>query len=211
MPTTYAKAGVDVMSVLEEAVTSWHRELALCDVRVDVLMASRTSKDGTLLPGAVKDRGYAAAASVKVVPLKQRALEQGDALVTICAYAWKLMTEPERLALLDHELEHVRVLAEGDGGFVHVGKDGQLNGAIALDALGRPRLRLVLHDWQLGGFRSVAQRHGKAAPEIIALEACRDEDGQYYWDWDVLKCLPRAGREADLSALAAGEKRKVGT
>lgn len=45
------------------------------------------------------------------------------------------------------------------------------------------KLKMRLHDWQLGGFIAIARRHGGHAPEVRAVRACVDDKGQYFWDW----------------------------
>lgn len=35
------------------------------------------------------------------------------------------------------------------------------------DDVGRPKLKMRLHDWQMGGFREIAQRYGSDALEVV--------------------------------------------
>lgn len=181
MSKTYERADKGTVLRLKEVMQRHRRDLVGSDVRIDVLfVAEHDDKSGEVFP-ALKNRGYPAAATIKILSLKERTLGLGDALMTIDTHAWKRMGESERDALLDHELEHLQVRAD-PGGFVSA--DGASAVAAKLDDLRRPLLKLRLHDWQLGGFRSIANRHGESAPEVKAVRACR-ENGQYFWDWDL--------------------------
>lgn len=46
---------------------------------------------------------------------------------------------------------------------------------VQLDDVGRPKLKIVLHDWQLGGFYSVAERHPGVAHEARAVVAVEEK------------------------------------
>ena len=186
------KAARDVVMLLVDVLHEHHPVLAACEVRVDALMAdARTEKDAE--KRALKHGGYPAAATIAIVPLKRRALGQGDALLTIDAAVWDGLAPDEQRALIDHELTHLEVARDGaasaDGSRV-VGVDpdtGEMLGAPKADDLGRPVLRLRLHDWQFGGFTEIARRYRTSALEVQAVRACRDGRGQYFWDFDAVK------------------------
>ena len=191
MSLTYERASAEIDRLVEDAMTRWHPELVGCDVRVSTLMISAEDENGEP-EQALKHHGYRCAATIAITPLKQRALGVGDAVLTIDAATWGEAPEARRLAILDHELEPLR---GGDAlsGPVAWADDG-LVGTRREDDLGRPVLKLRLHDWQLGGFRSVARRHLSEALEVAQARACVDEAGQYYWDWTAL------ARDAAVSA-----------
>ena len=65
----------------------------------------------------------------------------------IDAKRWEELSGPQRDSLIDHELEHLEIRRSG--------------GAIVRDDLGRPKLRMIQHDVQLGMFHSNIRRHGK--------------------------------------------------
>jgi hypothetical protein len=62
------------------------------------------------------------------------------------------MTDAEKDALIDHELEHIEVKMDGK--------------RPKLDCRGRPKIGMRKHDYQFGWFRSIAERHGVASGEV---------------------------------------------
>lgn len=173
MSKTYEKAPEEVTAALGEMMRRHHPELAREGVTIDVLMVSDIDEESGENVPTLKVGGYHAAATIKVVPLPQRALGHGDALLTIDAYTWDGLGAAERRALLDHELQHVELQCD-DGG------------AVKRDDMKRPKLRLRLHDWNLQGFDIIAQRHGARALEVQAIRACQDRrTGQMRWEFDL--------------------------
>lgn len=185
MPLVYEKAGEAIHQSLVDIMLEHHRELAACEVTVDVLKVAKVDSDGIADGHALRHNGYAAAATIKIVAPKQRALGQADALVTIDSTTWDVLDEAERVALLDHELEHLQVRSGAIGYPVAIDADtGELVGKAVLDEQGRPKLLMKLHDWQLGGFKAIAERHGTGALEVQEALDCRNpETGQYHWEW----------------------------
>lgn len=153
MPTTYTRADDDVLALLERTIDEFHPELKKHKVLVGVLMAA--NPDGA----AVKHGGYDAAATMKVVPLKDRLTKGYDAEMLIDWDHWKECKEEHQIALLDHELSHLNVC-----------KDSKTN-MVKFDDLGRPKLKTVPGDIvQSDGFKTVVARHGNFAPEVIQLK-----------------------------------------
>ena len=141
MPTTYGMPDSEVTATLKTAIAKWHQELEKHSVKIGVLMAS--NENGP----AVKHGGYAAAACVKAVPLKDRLTKHYDVEMLIDEAEWNSLTPAQRLALMDHELSHV----------LPTGKKDDLN---------RPKVKIVKADWNVGdGFKDVVQRHGESAIE----------------------------------------------
>ncbi len=152
----------DIDALLIDVRKKYHP--ALADVTVATLFVAKVDKDGESSQ-ALRHQGFPASATIKIMGLKYRALGVADAVLVIDEHTWEKLSKRERVALLDHELEHVTIVPD------------------KRDDLGRPCLQLRFHDWRLEGFRSVVQRHGRHALEAQAVEACRDENGQYLWDW----------------------------
>lgn len=161
MPTTYSLADDDVTNLLADVLRRWHRPLADAGVKFGVLMASNPAGH------AVKHGGYPAAATVRVVPLKDRVTKGYDAEMVIDLRWWEGHRRPHRLALLDHEAMHVE-LANIKG---YDPEDQSIR--FDRDDIGRPKLRLRKGDWNAGdGFADVVGRHKDFALEFENLDHC---------------------------------------
>lgn len=137
-----------VWDVIREAKELWHDALCTHDVRIGVLWVS--DKNGQ---PCLKRRGSIfAAATIQKIDVKYRHTGAPDALLLIDAANWAKIKADERLALVDHELHHLMV-EETEGG------DAKLDGAE------RPVLHMREHDFEIGGFFVIMDRHGKAAGE----------------------------------------------
>lgn len=168
MGKTYQRADEATAAMVKSAMSKWHPTLLDAGVTVDALMvADFDPETGEVFP-ALKHGGYQAAATIKANNLQLRVLDNADALLVIDTCNWDRLGEAERVALIDHELTHLLVVMD--------------QGSIRRDDHGRPRLKMRLHDWQLGGFTAVARRHGEKAPEVQAVRQCREGD-QYFWDF----------------------------
>lgn len=117
---------------------------------------------------AIVHGGYPAIGLCRIVNLKDRAKGNKDAEITICAETWEKMKPEQRDALLDHELNHL-ILVRDD-----------MNG-IKFDDLERPKLKIRKHDWQMGWFTCIAQRHGLNSPEVVQAKTLWDSDGQAFF------------------------------
>lgn len=187
MTVCYDVAGKEVRQLMDDVIAKYQHCLAYAEVKIDVLMAIDRSDfgDPTGQP-ALKLGGYPCAAIIKINPLKQRVLGLGDALITIDEYIWNDLTDEERMALLDHELEHLEVKRVGGGVLWYDPFAKMVLGIASTDDAGRPRLSSRLHDWELGGFKTIARRWGENALEVQAVHACKDnKTGQYFWNFGV--------------------------
>jgi hypothetical protein len=161
MPT-YSLPSQSTTDLLDRVLQKYHRELILADVRVGVIMAFADcdEKTGERKGHAIKGyAGAAAGAQVKKVPLKDRLVKKYDVEILIDGDEWPLLGEPEKIALLDHELTHVEL------------RDGQ-------DDLGRPLIKMRKEDFIAWGFWDIIKRHGVAAMEHKALKVLADKHGQ---------------------------------
>lgn len=98
-------------------------------------------------------RGRPRAATASLVPSKWRRLYGDDGLVTFDAMVWDSLSDPQRVALVHHELLHFDAIEDDD-------------------ATGRPKVKLRPHDFEVGGFHDVIADHGPHAMEfrLIATE-----------------------------------------
>ena len=131
-------------------------------IRLCIFMASNGDKESH--EPAVKLHGYPCYATIGIIPYKQRVDKRADAEITIDESKWKDMPETQQRALLDHEITHLEVVRDEDG-------------FLKTDDAGRPKLKMRLHDWQLGGFRVIAQRYGADALDVVEAVAFRDTFG----------------------------------
>lgn len=161
MPTTYSEAPTEAVSLLAKMLKAHHHDLVECKAQIGVLFASNDKGP------AVKSNGYPRAAQVKVVSLKDRVRKKIDAEVIVDALVWERLTDDQRAALMDHELEHLRRVEWSAKRYKKMlAEDGDVL-RWKLDSLGRPKLKTVPADIDVGdAFASIIQRHGKAACEF---------------------------------------------
>lgn len=170
---TYRKADSDVFALIKELIADNHPELDEAGVKVGARFAYAPRDDNTGEPkgAALKHHGYEAAAIVKIVSQKDRVMGFPDAVIDIDGMAWEQGWSDERKrGVLDHELTHLEVKRDDEGG-------------ILLDDCNRPKLKIRLHDWELGGFESIARRYKEQALEVEAARAMADKYGQLLFPW----------------------------
>lgn len=185
MSTTYEKctheAHPDVLSIANQVLCAYecHKPLLDAKVRIDYVFASAecNEKTGAPMDDPLKLHGYPCFAIARKISLKDRAKGMGDAEICIDRHQWEAANELEQSALLDHELSHLQVVFDKRG--------------LVRDDLGRPKLKLRLHDVQAGWFADVALRHGNASQEIKQARAYFDAYGQAIWP----DLIPKVGVE----------------
>lgn len=152
MPTTFTDCGDEVAVVAGKLLARYYRELLEADVTIRFLFASNPDAIG----GCLRHHGYPAAAIVKVNSLKDRVEGKTDCTITIDKEWWDGHDELECAALIDHELMHILLGHDDDG-------------KVILDDVGRPKIKLRPHDFEIGGFNEIAKRHGPHAEEVKAV------------------------------------------
>jgi Putative phage metallopeptidase len=146
-----------------------HKPVLALDVKIDFVFAYADVTDqGKILNDALTKGGIKALGITRAIGLKDRALGRGDAEIAIDGDWWKLATEDQQAALLDHELHHLAVKSDRAGNAQY-------------DDLGRPQIKLRKHDIEVGWFRCIAERHGAASQERIQARQIMDRAGQYFW------------------------------
>lgn len=169
---------METTALLARAMKEFHEELGAVGVTVAVLMAHPPeNKDGEQTGPALKLRGHQCDAIASIVPIAFRAQGMKDALIKIAVDRWDGFTEEQKLALLDHELEHFVVARN-------------LNGDPILDSCGRPKLKMKHHDVELGFFSAVARRHGMASGEVHACRQLIGLQGEIYFPFIDPKSIP---------------------
>jgi hypothetical protein len=154
MPTTFEPDRGRIKAIVDALLEKYRGELLAAGVRFDLLLAyAAKNQNGEAVGPAIKANGYAAAATVRILSLKDRAKGMGDAEIVVDGDRIDEWSAENLEAILDHEVEHVDLVLDGEG-------------SLKRDDLGRPKLRLRLHDRQMGWFDSVARRHGLASLEV---------------------------------------------
>lgn len=168
----YGHATTELKLVINELLKAdQHEELRCHKVKVVALFVYDEDSDGEPTGTALTMNGYPAAAVVRLTSLKERAHKLGDVELLIDGARWDKLDEQQRIALIDHELTHVRVRTERE------------TGELLTDAQGRPKLRMRRHDIQIGGFNDVIERHGRAALEAIGIAHATARHAQLLLEW----------------------------
>jgi hypothetical protein len=152
--TSFLPAKRDVIEVVDQVKREYHPELEQAGVTVNVLMAF----------GDLKLHGDPCAATVKINSTQQRIEGLADATVKLHSETWRDLTDRERIAVVDHELHHLKVAVEGyREEKVPLGLPDQPDAVkvvrhliFAADDAGRPKLKMRRHDLVVGGFRASA-------------------------------------------------------
>lgn len=150
------------VQLIKSTLEKYHPELVEAGVTVEALMAF----NDTGYP--VKANGYPALACIRIVPLKSRIKGMADAEITIDKGAYDALNEPQREALLDHELNHLIVK-----------RDKEQN--IKVDDLDRPCLKMRKHDYQMGWFKVIAERHKENSPEVYQAKLLWRNDSKTFF------------------------------
>jgi len=158
MGTTYERAPKAIEALVGTALEQFHPKLHKVGVTIDCSVARRESKKEGYCH-ALKRNGYLIDAKIQITSLQDRARGIADAKLMIDAYEWDRMNDRRKLALVDHELEHLDLVP-----IRPTKKNGFATGN-RHDDLGRPSLRSRPHDWELTGFADVTQRHKQFSHE----------------------------------------------
>jgi hypothetical protein len=158
MPVSYQLAAETVHQRVARIMETYHRDLFEWELKVAILNAfPEINSEGELCRYAVTCNGYRAAAAIRFTGIKERVHGIGDAELVIDKEYFDDLNEDEKDALIDHELQHLELRIDGDGN-------------VKTDDINRPVLKLRMHDWQMGGFNAILERHGKNALELQAFE-----------------------------------------
>lgn len=165
----YEKAPALVGQIVERMMDRYHPQLRDAKVTVAQLMAFPiTDENGDSKGPALKYQGYQATAVIKIIGLKERTDGRCDAELVIDGDNWDVLTDAQRDAIVDHELEHLELKYDKDGCLVR-------------DDLDRPKLVIRKHDHQFGWFDAVVRRHGRDALEFKQLDEFQTVHYQQRW------------------------------
>lgn len=193
MPT-YQKANSAVEDMAQTLLARYedHQALIAAKVKIDFVFAygDKDEKTGETIGPALTKNGVPALGVTRKLNLKERVMGRGDAEIALDGDWWEDVTNSTeaRLAVLDHELHHIEV-REDNRGFM-------------TDDHGRPLLKLRQHDYEMGFFNLIAQRHGQASQELKVLREMRVRHEQIYFAFLI-------GYQQDQVELAAQAVRRA--
>ncbi len=150
----------EALNMLRNVRKYLRKDLDEFEVTIAVIKAERKlNKDGDATEGPVLAlHGYECAATIRITTYAQRVLKIPDAILTINWEQWEGLTKGQKEALLDHELTHLVISRDAEN-------------TPRYDDLGRPLLRMRKHDWHLGGFLEVVERHGIQSLDASSVHA----------------------------------------
>lgn len=168
MPT-FEPCGKDVHAMLDKLIRAREVYQPLIDSKCKIdLVFARASLDDEGKPKDVplKCRGIRCYGVAKKIAPKERAKGFGDAEITLDGDWWDSVSEKEALAVLEHELFHIKVLTNDDG-------------SPKTDDSGRPKIKMRMHDYEVGHFIQIAEWHGKHSVEYKQMHSIFDKAGQF--------------------------------
>lgn len=162
----YVPAEPEQITMLDHVLDTYQQRLRKAGVHVGLRQAmSKVDDEGNPKGPALKHHGVPCYATVKIVAQKDRVMGLADAVITIDGDRWATLARETRIAILDHECEHLEPLLEEDG-------------SPKEDDCGRPRLAMKPHTYEVGWFVEVAARHGNASIERQQAQMMLAENGQ---------------------------------
>lgn len=177
MGLTYTKDDGSALAIVDQLFRLFYDDIRKAGVTVEVLHCS----------GGLKHQGYTAAATVKVNGLKDRAAGCADVRILVDGDGWERWDRKRRQAVLDHELYHLML-------------DYDKEGEVKRDDLARPKLKLRLHDHQLGVFEEVIRRNKEHAVDAQVAARAWKSLKQLEIDWDQAWLLASQGSDVEAAA-----------
>jgi len=183
---TFVKANADVNRIISEVIADFYPDLVEAQARIGAVMAYPTlDEDGDSTGPAMKRGGLAVMAKIKKNGEADRVDGKPDATITLDVEEWDELDEERQRALIDHELYHLIV------------KRKSLGKTIKIDDGGRPLFDIRPHDWEITGFRVVAERHLAASCEVVEARKLHDRYGTLLFDFASDQARPLPGMEPD--------------
>lgn len=176
----------EVTEVVRQVAERYHEPLVESGVTFEVLAAYA----GENQQHALLLHGWPCLAVVKINSYKDRVRGLSDVMITVDGHRWSTLSIRERVALIDHELQHLQLRLgpdvmskQPDGTYI------RKPGAVTRDDADRPKLKMRPHDWEIGGFDLIVARHGLASAELQACQQMLAPGGEirkqlYLFDYD---------------------------
>lgn len=170
MSKTYTK-NTDAEPIIRSLTQKHYPDLAKAEVTFQVLECE----------GGVKLHGRDVTDVVKVLKLEDRASGSEDVRIVLDADEWETASKNRRTAILDHALAHLEVVRD------------KKSDKIKLDDVGRPRIRIRQHDFELGGFYDVVRRHKEQSVEAQHIAYFANQlKQQAEFDWTAAELIAAA-------------------
>ncbi len=158
MSRTYTQADKDTLDLVREILATHYPAIRgmVPELQIGVLLACSDKEEKPALTRG----GYPVAGQIRVISQENRAAGGPDVLITLDGDQWSDRSVVEQYALVHHQLHHIVPVK------LHaLTGTGAKGWACELDGLGRPRVRLRKHDFEIGGFNRIIEVHGDAAIE----------------------------------------------
>ena len=174
MATWYSPANSFVQELVAEAIDRFYPDLVEADAQISSIFAHAGADSDK--PPMMKN-GFQIKAKIKINSEADRVDGKLDATITFDAAVVRDFEDDEvhgrdqLLALIDHELYHLTVLREKPK------KGSSAKPRIKTDDAGRPKFKIRYHDWEVTGFRAVAERHRQHSHERIEAKRFHDDYG----------------------------------
>jgi len=157
MAKTFRAGGSAIDKIVTAVMNTYHTSLAKHKVRFRTLIVRQIDEEGDPVDVQVlRKGGNLCLATIKVCTPKDRVLMETDLVLTIDGFMWDHLSEGQRHALMDHELEHILIDTDKDG-ITKTHPDG------AAKLISQP------DDWATTGFQSVLERHGTDSIEYLGM------------------------------------------
>jgi len=159
MKTVYDVPTEEMKAALASALV-YHPKLVALEFAIAVQSVCKIDEDDGLLP-ALRCHGMAANAVIRKVPKSKRMWMDYDVMIDVDLARWNELGNPERIALFDHELTHVRLIEDKAGMPIK-------------DEEERVKFKLIPDEITFTGFSDVIRRHGRHALEFRSIESVHD-------------------------------------
>lgn len=169
----FDKATGVLLHTVENVLTRYHSRLLEPTIAKSVsvetfLVYGPRNNDNDQTGPAIQVRGKEAYACIRITKLEERVAGRCDAVMWIDGDRWKEWPEKTLLAIIDHELTHLEI------------SEDTKTGEIQFDDSGRVKLRMRQHDFEVGWFDEVAERHATDSIEVLQATALANSRQMYF-------------------------------
>lgn len=196
MPS-FEKADREVIRMAEELISQFHKQLSEAAVRITYMIAwPCLDESGSPMEDAITKGGMKCLGLTRKNATRHRKEGLADATITLDGPYWDLAETEQRRSLLDHELQHIAVVPDG--------QNDKGEAVYKRDNAGRPIIKLRKHDLEIGWFKACAVRHGVYSQERMQANQLMADNGQYFWP-DIIAIVSARGSRTQKLELASAE------